>query len=1254
MAGKYDLLDSGNNIVFQVLRGRVDLTRLSEIEAIKVTDSSKPNKVIVNSTADPEDKDIDFHDNNISFREAIFIASFLQDKGHGDTTRIEFEDNPIEGSNANDLPPWLIKLSRPLPTVDRAELIVNDKNSAPSILFAPAYDEGGQAILLTDNLWTIGVAKVYPRRHGSHIGNPTIVGRGTLLLNRVSFTGFHFKNQRGWTWPGQFGGALVNGKHAVIYNNSEKDERKNENLVLKNVTFQNIRTLRDGGDVSFPSNSNIIKYNGKADILIDNIFLKNNSSEYTDGSFDPDLAVAFAQTPWPSSLQRWGEARKEPVEAEVIPKVFNAFKKNGDNSTLAKVSTSETQYRRSERKQNTRNSNNIQEARSYLYKSSIAELTPELPFILNEDQADIISLRYDRPTNGDITLFSDFSKLIDQVKTITNDLNNLTIEFIETSEAGTNPNAWQNQIDAETAELEKARLQADHDKKYAWVNAGVSLLSSVVGLNIQGAVPDVPPAADVNSPHFGNSSFKSGRHPGKLKTKWSTRTALYNRGASTSITSALGAFPAFAGIVMTGVNLVNKINQVDEALAAKEKQSAETIDGLSEYREKARANLNRVQDLSEANAIKMKEFQDGTFTPAVNLSTSQVKTQRTVIEIRDFEFGLDHLIIPQLGDGTIIAYEDFDDGDRGGFRVKVTDRKKDENEFVIADVYVSNFNDQIDYGKVARTAAITFGEPNNYRQVVGGALKKNIKQTKTDLTVESPLHATVIHDRSQLANNKEELLTTIGNSGHDVFYGTDGKEKIFGQSGSDTFYPYLGKDVIYGGTDIDSVVFDIGSPVQLRSVSASEGGDVAHVTATHRKLLGNSEFFSRYKLPFDSKLYSIETFVVSPFSFVDLSNLPDLEDERYKSVITAGVEFLGTSYDDVIDFNLPVDDIIDYLKHESKFTPQAGPLYANVDGGPGLNTLNLETTDLNGYEYRVKYGDNEKKSGMIYLHDGESHARELIQFQNISLITPSAIAELSEDDVLDIPLNDHDSDYVHSLDSSDRISGSGIEFQEAKKQDSVLALCGVDAAIYDHLVPLKLTAISSTSDLHAEVKVEQNRNSGISVFDDKDATVRSELLHSFETFFVPPYSDLDMQELPALSQENSYKYLIGPGVTLLGSENGEVIDFIFPEDPIVNYLSTSNPEFIPTSGPRRALIDGGDGPNVLKLSQENIPGGWEYCVNYNDDYLSGVVSLVSREGERHQIIDFANIGTIYYELDGVSRPVVMGWTNEEFLLPFIE
>ena len=119
-------------------------------------------------------------------------------------------------------------------------------------------------------------------------------------------------------------------------------------------------------------------------------------------------------------------------------------------------------------------------------------------------------------------------------------------------------------------------------------------------------------------------------------------------------------------------------------------------------------------------------------------------------------------------------------------------------------------------------------------------------------------------------------------------HGTDGKEKIQGQAGSDTFYPYLGEDTIYGGSGIDHVVFDVGSPVQLTSVSATNQGDAAYVQANHRKLSGNSDFSARYGLPFDSKLYSIETFVVPPFSLVDLSNLPELEDSQKASLTTLG------------------------------------------------------------------------------------------------------------------------------------------------------------------------------------------------------------------------------------------------------------------------------------------------------------------------------------------------------------------------------
>ena len=73
----------------------IDLARLRSVNGVTITDSSKSNEIIVNSTSDPSNNEIDCHDQKISFREAIHIARYLKDQNYGETPLIKFKDQPL-------------------------------------------------------------------------------------------------------------------------------------------------------------------------------------------------------------------------------------------------------------------------------------------------------------------------------------------------------------------------------------------------------------------------------------------------------------------------------------------------------------------------------------------------------------------------------------------------------------------------------------------------------------------------------------------------------------------------------------------------------------------------------------------------------------------------------------------------------------------------------------------------------------------------------------------------------------------------------------------------------------------------------------------------------------------------------------------------------------------------------------------------------------------------------------------------------
>ena len=97
------------------------------------------------------------------------------------------------------------------------------------------------------------------------------------------------------------------------------------------------------------------------------------------------------------------------------------------------------------------------------------------------------------------------------------------------------------------------------------------------------------------------------------------------------------------------------------------------------------------------------------------------------------------------------------------------------------------------------------------------------------------------------------------------------------------------------------------------------------------------------------------------------------------------------------------------------------------------------------------------------------------------------------------------------------------------------------------------------------------------------------------------------------------------GVDVIATDHDDVIEFMLPEDVITNY-TVPYFELTPESGSFDAVIDGGGGDNSLVLSDENMPKGYHYSVQYNDDARdSGVVYLELKDEQLYELIAFKNI-----------------------------
>ena len=213
---------------------------------------------------------------------------------------------------------------------------------------------------------------------------------------------------------------------------------------------------------------------------------------------------------------------------------------------------------------------------------------------------------------------------------------------------------------------------------------------------------------------------------------------------------------------------------------------------------------------------------------------------------------------------------------------------------------------------------------------------------------------------------------------------------------------------MYGGDGLDAAIYDMGSPVLLTAM-ADPLTNEAYVLATHFDATGVNKYDLNQSVNFSQKLFSFETFKVSPFSKLRMSEMlaPD-NGQKHKFIITAGVDVIATDHDDVIEFMLPEDVITNYTVPYFELTPESGSFDAVIDGGGGDNSLVLSDENMpKGYHYSVQYNDDAKDSGVVYLELKDDQLYELITFKNITILNaPDVHIASASDDVFEPILAD--------------------------------------------------------------------------------------------------------------------------------------------------------------------------------------------------------------------------------------------------------
>lgn len=956
--------------------------------------------LFVNTVDDPGIAAIDFNDNLMSFREAIHLSQhpdISTDTGIRDNVYIVFEENVQGKLNNENMPDHMFYIDSPLPVIHKGDVKINTIKPQ-SVIISPAFDGGGIIKNLGGPIISIG----------GH-STPSEGDRPIVELNRLNFI-------RNTTDPyNQF----------YKYSPSEKDNRKKEiithygsssnwrghnnagitlysgDLKVTNSIFQNLKSYRSGYGVAIANMAPSPEDRKKA---VDGWrFAKGNWTDYDTAS----LILSNVRFQGNQGMM-WNPNYVGPPK-----KVSNIFVNDIDNSPVqihnvevegslikpARIAEGNSIYASLKKYEPTspqvESGEFIYESKSYLYQKGIANIMGNNPIQLSPDKDEFVMLSYDRPTAGDVGIFTDFSKLLNEVKSLNTGLFDVTKEVIEGRKEGIDPDIY-----------DKKLKDLEIERQKSWATFGISLATSLIGLDISGVTQEVG---------------DNGKTKYTKKTYFNSRNSIYKNSSkkfgssfATGLTAALPVAGLIAGTTMKVIGFAKKQEQFNT-------QKEE----LNEFRQEAKKNLSELNNKTQQYDEKMNQFANNAFDPGIGLSFKSLKQQRKPIIVNNFEFGQDMLIIPSFGEDMSLRFNHLSDSinidgsvkTRKGFDIQVSDPDRDENPFVIAKVFVNttNHHDTLDYGKVAESVLLRKSNQPKAPSILFQGRSSEIKQIRQEQVFDYPVHSTIRIKRNNNFNLSDVITTSTG-IGHDNIYGTNGPERIKTYDGDDIVRPGLGTDIINGMSGNDAVLYgDLDVP--LKVLGESNQGQSKYTVNTLDSN-GNDDVIL-------STLRNIEIIEIPDNSIVDLSNLPQPKDgAEYKQIIAEGVNLTSSSFDDIIQYN--------FSSSNAGFSNDDQNLIAIVSGGSGNDTLLIERELLpKGSNLSLSKGST-PGSGTIKFIPANSNLQsyDLLKFTSIENIDSNV--SVSVDDNSDPGLSTLNvSSSLANSDNNNNLLGGATRFKNA-------------------------------------------------------------------------------------------------------------------------------------------------------------------------------------------------------------------------------
>ena len=391
----------------------------------------------------------------------------------------------------------------------------------------------------------------------------------------------------------------------------------------------------------------------------------------------------------------------------------------------------------------------------------------------------------------------------------------------------------------------------------------------------------------------------------------------------------------------------------------------------------------------------------------LDVGTVNIRENRTIIRVDDFELGVDSLLIPVDGNLDVARNVQItgnlrDANGNRGFRIEYLSDVATSAPQEFARVYLDQKSSE--YFQSTDSSAdfmmkllVAPSDSGTGGWVLGTSLTQADVETGESYDgLNSPAGLNVRFDEQQSALRDEDPVRISLGVGNDQYVGSRFSETIYANLGDDVIAPFTGNDVVFAGSGRDMVSYQqLGRSLQIKAVEAPELNS-ANPNALYVTWLDSSDDDQTI----DSFFFGTEIVSLDGINSIDFSGLEPIERREgadYYSVATgSGSDVIGSGSEDIINIQYEIPQHLQTQKDDEPITSDFDPFseFTSVNAGSGIDTLVTSFESLESSGLLLK---SDIQSGFVVSKQNSDQV--LLDAQNVEKLV---VNSTNQDDSLDL------------------------------------------------------------------------------------------------------------------------------------------------------------------------------------------------------------------------------------------------------------